>query len=333
MNCYFCGVELTAANNSPEHIIQKAIGGAIVGWELLCRSCNSGPASRIDNDFVRFTSYLYRMVLQARPTSRVSDSLIGITDSGEEVRFGPNMVMDTKVEIALPDGQKLAFTAPPDEAEKKAFKRLNQFQGKFPQIDPKRMIANAQRGKVKLDELVYFTNHDAKQSKVGGPEFFRGIKKIAVNFYLSKKHPQHYVQDVIEQVREGRPANRVISTFHYPMSHTIHELGEKEISHVMKLVGDPDLGVLYFYIELFNTSHSLILLNRYYYGPAIEEQYCYDVLTGVELEKPIKLLFGNRLLMLKSFDHEWNTNPQAEVAYRRTRKILEDSLRAKGLIV
>ena len=184
MNCYLCGVEITDANHTPEHIIPDAIGGAIVGWNLLCAPCNHGPASRIDADFVHFTSYLYRMVLQARPTSRVSDSLTGITESGEEVRFGPNMAMNTTVQIELPDGAIHTFTAPPEEVEKKVIKRLFQFKGKYAQIDPQKMIANAVRGQVRVNELVYFTNHNTKHSMTGGPDFLRGVKKIAINFYL-----------------------------------------------------------------------------------------------------------------------------------------------------
>lgn len=331
MNCYLCGIEITDANRTPEHIIPDAIGGAIVGWNLLCAPCNYGPASRMDAGFVRFTSYLYRMVLQARPISRTSDSLMGITELGEEIRFGPNMAMDTKVQIALPDGKIHSFTAPPADVEEKAIKRLFQFKGKYDQIDPQKMIANAVRGEARVNELVYFTNHDTKHSTAGGPDFIRGAKRIAINFYLNKDYPQHYVQSIINQIRENRLASpRAFSFYH--TSYQIHELSENEISHIIKLVGDPELGLLYCYIELFNINPVLVLLNRYYYGPPIEEQYCYDVLTSTTINKPIRLPFDNRDLMLMAFDRDWNTGPQAQDAYNRTRKILENLLRAKRLI-
>lgn len=240
------------------------------------------------------------------------------------------MVMDTKVQLNLPDGKSIDFTAPPEEADKKAIKKLTQLQGKYKQIDPKRMIANAKRGQIRLDELVYFTNYDTKHSMMGGPAFFRGIKKIAVNFYLSKGHAQQYVQEVINQVKEGRPASRKISTFYY--AHSAHELGAQEISHIIKVVGDPKMEVLYCYVELFNINHALILLNRYYHGPPVDEQYCYDVLSGTTLNKKISLPFDNRELFLRLFDYDWETNPQAEVAYKRTREILADLFRAKGFI-
>jgi hypothetical protein len=273
------------------------------------------------------------MVLMARPTSRVSDRLVGITESGEEVKFGPNLLMDTKIQLDLPDGTSLSFTALPAEAEKKTLKKLTQLKGKFNQFDPKKMLANAQRGRVGLDELVYFTNHDAKHSIVGDPPFWRGIKKIAVGFYLSKGFEQKYVQEVIEQVIQGVPAPRKISIFHYGYTSPVQELGEQEISHVIRLVGDPSIGMLYCYVELFNAHNCLILLNRHYYGPVIDEQYRYDLLTGTELDKPVILPFDNRFLFERFFDVDWDSSAQHQVAYDRTRKILADLLRAKGLIV
>lgn len=332
MNCYRCGVELTPINHSPEHIIQRAIGGTIVSWELLCRPCNGIFGREVDGPFVRFTSYLYRLVLQARPTSRADDSLTGVIASGKKIRFGPNMVPDTEVYVNLPDGEKLSFTVPAAKAEEKAVKKLGKLLDKYTHIDIQRVITNAKTGHIRVDELVYFTNFDTKNSMMGSPPFFCGIKKIAVNFYLSKGHAQHYVQDIINQVKEGKGAARKISTFYYPQSYSIHDLSAQEISHVIKLVGNPDLGVLYFYIELFNVAHTLILLNRYYYGPALDEQFCYDVLAGVELRKPINLHFDNRDLMLGIFDYDWHTNPQGEAVYARTRGIINDLLRAKGLL-
>lgn len=332
MNCYRCMCLITAQNESPEHIIQDSIGGALVSRDILCHDCNLWFGRAVDPAFTRFTSYLYRMVLMARPTSRVSDRLVGVTELNEEVHFGPNMEMDTKVEINLKEGKPIILSAPQKDIEKKVLKILGQLKGKHKDIEPKEMIASAKQGKIKFDKLVYFTNYEPKNSIMGGPAFFRGIKKIAIGFYLSKGHEQRYVQDVINQVKEGKPAPRKISTFYYPLTYQIHNLGEKEISHVIKLVGDPNMGVLYCYIELFNIAHSFILLNRYYYGPPMNEQYCYDVLASVELDKPINLHFDNRELMLGNFNYDWNTNPQAQIAYNRTRKILADLLRAKKLI-
>lgn len=330
MNCYRCGAELTILNRSPEHIIQQAIGGTIVGWELLCRPCNNIFGEEIDAPFTHFTSYLYRLALQARPTARNKDRLVGVTESGAKIGFGRDMRMDTLVQIDLADGTSVSFSAKPEDAERKALEKLQELKNERPEIDSEKVLANAVRGENVMEELVYFTNHDTKTSMNGGPSFFRGIKKIAVNFYIHKGGQQEYVQDVIEQIKQGVPAHHKISTFYYPSFPPVHKLGEEEVSHIIKLVGNPKLGLLYCYVELFNIAHSLILLNEEYDGPLIDEQYCHDVITNVDLQKPMRIPLSTRYQVLIQFIYDWPTNGHAEAAYRRTRKVLEDKLRAKG---
>ena len=183
-----------------------------------------------------------------------------------------------------------------------------------------------------IEELVYFSNYNSEQSKVGGPKYFRGIKKIALNFYLSKGYDSKYVRGVINQVKYGVPANEVISKFYYPSIRPVHELDNQEVSHIIKLVGNPQIGVLYCYVELFNCNHSLILLNNHYDGPAVDEQMCYDTLTSTYLQKAIALPFKHREHVIDCFKLNDNTNPAGQATYNRTRSILEDRIRQKGYI-
>lgn len=332
MNCYLSDAELTESNRSSEHIIPAALGNNMVSNNLLCRECNNGLASQIDAGLINFYSYLYGLVLQARPNTRTSASLIGKTESGEEIRFTGQMRADDHMTIKLPDGKEIVITGTEDELRKKALKILRQFKGKHPEINPEEWLARATWQEKKIEELVYFSNHDTKHSIAGGPEFFRDIKKIAINFYLSFGFDRKYINGVINQVKEGIPAPQVISKFYYPSIRPTHKLGDSEVSHVIKLVGDPQMGVLYCYVELFNLNHSIILLNNHYDGPALDKQYCYDVLTSTYLQKEISLPFKNREHVTDHFKLTIDTNPQGEAAYRRTRKILEASIRQKGHI-
>ncbi|WP_375438123.1 HNH endonuclease [uncultured Hymenobacter sp.] len=332
MICYLCNAELTESNRSPEHIIPDALGNNITSDHLLCGDCNHGLASRIDSEFIKFHGYLYDMVLQARLNSRVGDKMTGLLRSGEKVNFGPEMKMDTSVEIPTPNGESIKFSAPSDKAEKKAHRILKQLSAKYPHIDPDKVLANASRSQEVLEELVFFSNHTAEQSMTGGPAFFRGIKKIAINFYLSKGLDIIYIKDTINQVREGVGAPKRASTFYYPTIRPVHILGKSEISHVIKLVGNTQMRVLYCYVEIFNVSHSLILLNENYDGPPVDEQYCYDVLSSKHLYKDISLPFGHREHVTNQFDFETDTNAAGQAAYNRTRSVLHDILREKGLI-
>lgn len=326
-------MELNESNRNSEHIIPAALGNNMASDNLLCRECNNGLASQIDAGLVNFYSCIYGLVLQARPSTRSSASLIGKTESGQEIKFTGQMKADAHMTIRLPDGKEIVITGQEEELGKKALKILRRLKGKYPEINPEKWLAKATWKEKKIDELVYFSNHDTKHSRVGGPDFFRGIKKIAINFYLNHGFDRKYIGGVINQVKKGVPASHVISKFYYPSIRPIHELGDLEVSHVIKLVGSPEMGVLYCYVELFNINHAIILLNNHYDGPAIDKQYCYDVLTSTYLKKVISLPFKNREHVVDHFKLDTDTNPQGEAAYRRTRKILEDLIRRKGHIV
>jgi hypothetical protein len=150
---------------------------------------------------------------------------------------------------------------------------------------------------------------------------------------LSKGYDRKFIRGVIYQVKHALPANHVISTFYYPTICLVHILGEREVFHIIKLVGDPEMQVLYCYVELFNCNHTLIIVNNHYDGPAINDQFCYNVLTSTYIEKEITLPFKHRAHVIDLCKVDHDTNPKAEAAYRHTRQILEEAIRAKGHII
>lgn len=332
MECYLCDTKLTDSNRTREHIIPGALGNNLISTELICHGCNNSLASQIDAALIAFYAYLYGLVQEARPRTNAKNKLVGKTKSGEIIRFSAGMKPDTQVTIELPDASTLSISCPDTEVEATILRHLRQLKGKFPQIEPEQWLAKMQRTEKPFEELVYFTNYDTEHSKTGDMAFFRGIKRIALNFYLSKGYDKKYVREVINQVKHGIPANEKISTFYYPRIRSVHELGAREISHVIKLVGDPEKKALYCYVELFNCNHALILLNKHYDGPAIDHQYCYDVLTSTYLRKSISLPFKHRTHVLDCFAWEQDTNPQGDEAYKRTRRILAEAIRDKGYI-
>jgi len=332
MTCYLCNEELIGTNRTREHIIPGALGNNAVSETILCGRCNNGLASRIDAAFIRTYAYLYSLLQEARPDTNRKNKLTAKTKSGEEIEMAAGMVPYSQIEIVLPDGSIQKISCPAGEEEAKIRKRLGQLKVKFPEIDVDKYISNMQIEAKPIDELVYFSNYDTEHSIAGGPEFFRGIKKIAINFYLSKGHDRRYINGIIYQVKHGKPGNEVLSKFYYPSIKPVHQLGEKEVSHIVKLVGNPDMGVLYCYVELFNCNHVLILLNNHYDGPSIDEQFCYDVLTSTYPEKDISLPVKNRDHIVDFFKLSTDTNAAGDAAYRRTRRILEEEIRLKGQI-
>ena len=51
--CYYCDSILTNKNRSAEHVIPNALGGRLVSYKLLCRSCNIQLGETVDAVLVR----------------------------------------------------------------------------------------------------------------------------------------------------------------------------------------------------------------------------------------------------------------------------------------
>lgn len=330
MNCYLCDTELSEANKTNEHIIPRGLGNNIESATLLCNPCNNELGSQIDAALISQLGILYQLVALARPGTRADAVTNGLLEDGTPVRFEGLLHPEIPVEIHLPGLEPVRFTAQRSEIERKARKKLKQLKQRFPDLDIEKAIASIEI-KEYPEHLIYFSNSsDPKQSMVGSPAFFRGIKKIAVNFYLHTGGDPNYIRDVIHQVRTGEPAPQAISKFYYPAIRPVHVPAEGEVSHIIKLVGDPDMGVLYCYVELFNTNCAIILLNDSYDGPAINQQYHYDLINRQHLTQPITLPFKNRSHVTDHFLVKRDTSHAGNATYQRTRRLLEDLIKAKG---
>ncbi len=317
---------------SKEHLLPAGIGGVPTSRNLLCGPCNNGLASDIDDGLIAQVGYLYRLVTQVRPNIPDDALTVSYLADGTKVEFRGAMRPRIPINIQLGDMKPILIMADKTEAKPAARKILLQIQKGRPNLDVDATLENLVM-KEAPEALHFFTNgYSAMLSKIGGPDFFRAIKKIALNFYFHHGGEMSYVQDVVQQVKLGQPAPSVISKFYYPTVRPVHQLAPQEMSHVVKLVGNPDWGVLYCYVELFNVHNALILLNDHYTGPPLNVQYCYDLLQKITLEKDVSLPACFREDMTDYFLVTSNTQPLVEVAYKRTRDILYHLMRGKGLI-
>lgn len=333
MQCYLCDSEITELNKTNEHIIPRGLGNNIESATVLCNPCNNELGSEIDAALISQLGILYQLVALARPGTRTDAVTNGLLEDGTRVRFEGLLRPEIPVEIHLPGLAPVKFTAQRDEIESKARKKLVQLKKRFHDLDVDKAIAGIEI-KEYPERLIYFSNSsDPKQSMVGSPAFFRGIKKIAVNFYLHTGGDPKYIRDVIHQVKTGEPAKQVISKFYYPAIRPVYVPAEGEVSHIIKLVGDPDMGVLYCYVELFNTNSAIILLNDDYDGHTINQQYHYDLINRQHLAVPITLPFKNRNHVTDHFIVNRDTSGEGNATYQRTRRLLEDMIRAKGLFI
>jgi len=112
----------------------------------------------------------------------------------------------------------------------------------------------------------------------------KSIAKSAINFFLMKGGERKFIQHLIPFLLNMEKFEAVES--HSPdKSFCSHE--PEEVSHIIKLVGNPSERILYCYIGLFNTDGYIVRLNDQYDGPLINKTYIYDVLQSKELKKEI----------------------------------------------
>jgi hypothetical protein len=124
---------------------------------------------------------------------------------------------------------------------------------------------------------------------IGGIESFLSTTKMAINYYLINEYEVEWVRPAISTIK-GEVDNEITYFFYpNPNHYAVHELGENEVSHIIHIRGIPEERLLYAYVELFNLQNILIRLNMNYGGPAINDTYAFDLLSGKQIDKRITI--------------------------------------------
>lgn len=83
---------------------------------------------------------------------------------------------------------------------------------------------------------------------------------------------------------------------HFP-DEEIYKPMENEVSHIIRLFGNPIEKILYAYIELFNIHNFIVKLSEEYDGIRIDETYHYDLIESKELFTTIPLDYSREQLL------------------------------------
>jgi hypothetical protein len=285
MKCYYCDVEITEANKSEEHIFPDFTGGKLTSYDLLCRSCNSMLGSSIDAELSRqimpYTDLL--ITSRRRKKKKVSISLVHAT--GERIRISKNLTPYAKLYLETPNAKITLYAENFKELKKLAEKKIKEMGG---------------TEKIKVEyfeeppptELAYFENHLSRnpgEIGFGGREFMKAICKIAINYSLFVRKNREEIAPALEFLRTNHKINETVAFFFPPPKYEVHDLGVDEVSNLIYLKGDKDLGVLYCYIEILNFQNFIVILNMEYKGEEFSNIYCHDIRKNQELNKHINL--------------------------------------------
>ena len=279
-NCYLCDELLTAENRTVEHIILNALGGELKSSELLYRQCNSklgdGPDAILAKQFEFLSAYL----LIRREKGKIPIVKGGKTASGVDIdlvdgstpRLGrPKFNVETTER-----GLEYHIVAR-DEKEMKSLLQGIKKRHPFFDIDKALEVAKTKIQRIK-EPVIY-------QQTFGGDDAFKSIAKTALSFFLHNKGEKKHVEKVVSYVK-GKECD-IVRYFHSAKQLYKKEAGE--VVHLLHIVGDKYHKLLYCYVEFFSSHSYIVILSDDYRGKNLHCTYGYNLITGAEVKKDVKL--------------------------------------------
>ncbi len=274
--CYRCNDILNDINSSAEHVILNACGGKLKSKRLLCKRCNSVFGNRFDKELANTTSSIATMLMIKREKGQPQYIYSKRISTGEEYyidnNFSPFPVKaKSKYEISnVGDKSTLHIEAKDHKELKKLIKGLKR---KYPSLDENEILNS-----VSIKNYYISEPFEVKTS-VGGTGAFRSLAKSAISFFIMNGGSIIYINHLITYLEGIEDMD--VAWFYYP-EEEVYSPDKNEVSHVLKVVGDPREKVLYAYVELFNLHCFIVKLNEHYDGIEMDEEYIFNVHTHEE---------------------------------------------------
>jgi len=267
--CYRCqiinNIETPLPSKGDEHIIQNSLGGRLKSKYLLCDDCNGHYGKTIDKE-VREANQLHTMLGLSLDRGKAKQSLRTLLDED-----GLGLVYHTngKVTPHIKNKKKIIFNASNPK-----------IQNKYPNMEAQHYVPagySEQTGGIGLPNI-NLNNRDL---------FFKGLLKIAVNFYVHNGGDFFWIADAIKALEVGnKDQSKFIFAFPCKMGE-VYEVCKDEISHVLYLYNRPKSAQLLCFLELYNCYSFLVNFNNRYYGPKFSTSHCIDLVT---LERTFKIV-------------------------------------------
>lgn len=288
--CYSCGDELTDANKSVEHIIPNALGGRLKSSSILCKKCNNLFGESIDSLLVR-----------AIPLANLMDVS---RDRGKGAKLRGRDRLGVRYNLIDKKTAKQAPRAPREIIDEHGVKGIEFLEDQKDQFFKSHLRKNPEMTREQFEAQTTIRGEDKRNTVffeghlnvISGIDIYRAVVKIAVNFYVLRRHEYDAITYAIDFVVGNSDANGVVQ-YYYP-DRDIASLEDNEISHIIHIEGDSSERLLVAYIELFNTHNFIVILNDLYCGGDFKETYCFDLEAQEVCTKEIRLGFTRTDLRL-----------------------------------
>ncbi len=281
-DCALCGSQITALNDSEEHVIANALGGRLKVRSFLCAPCNSSTGHRWDAELASQLQVLCLLVGGDRERGQTSP-LVVTTTTGQALRITP----DQGLSLAHPsykaekteNGLRISFVA---RTMAEARQRLRELKAKYPTIDLEAAEAQVRSSWAWPEGLM---NHSFQ---IGGPAASRALVKSVAAFAFHSGLPANAFADAIAYLRraeEPPPLGWYYAT---------DPLGGRLEGTPVTCVGvhaNPRTGMVLGYAEYFGIHRAVVALGDGYTGAEVRAVHGFDPRTGAVLPVTIDLPF------------------------------------------
>lgn len=284
MRQFGCNNSLNFDNSSKEHIIQNFLGGRLSSYKLLCKACNEGFGNTIDKELEQqIGMFTHHLGISRQRNNNINVKLPLIAADGE-LRYVDKKLKPLNELTYQIEGENIVLYENDERFEKTKNKKQKELEKKF-KVSYSEYIKPPTKKKYHIQNKL---SNEVGDISFGGSDFFRAIAKIAVNYYLNMGYDRKFCINPITFIKGGMEIND-IAYFYYSTTTEIHALVDDEVSHLIHIYGDSKSKILYAYVELFNTENAIIVFDRNYDGPNINETYVYDLINNRPIEKHVNV--------------------------------------------
>lgn len=281
--CALCDENITAKNNSNEHVILNAIGGKKTISDFICKLCNNKSGREWDVDLARQLNPLSLFFRINRERGEVPGEIFSTT-GGEQYMLNSDGSMkapkpyykekpcETSVQIRI-NARDI----------KEARKMLIGVKRKYLKVDVEEILNSAK------SELSYSPDPIQFHLSIGGEKAGRSIVKSALALAVEAgvspgecEHAQNYLLN----------ANGEACFGYYHENDLVLNRPADIPLHCVYVRGSSSTGLLIGYIEFFGIQRMISCLSSSYVGEDFESLYAIDPVSGIELALDINLDFN-----------------------------------------
>lgn len=305
--CYACSVNPAREARSQEHVIPNALGGR---WKtrLLCKECNQLFGHTIDAQLDKEFRIWMNLLSLSREYGDVQPVDVFAEGHGKLKLAADGFLRPqhpTVDEEHVGNQVNISIQA---RSKEEVLKIAQQIMRKS-----KRKYGDKVGTLMPITETVEDVKPEFGVRSVGSSsETFRAVAKIAVNAYLAWGGDQDNVNDTVAYIRGDTKAE--LTRWYFDIDPVRHRK-QYSVTHVIAVRGDPDIGALWAYVELFRAFRFAVQLCRSYDGEQFEKDYAYDLFAASET--PALIAFNPRELdpEVVGLDTETVKIAKAEIAH------------------